>query len=293
MSRSPISTGHLYGPAESYDYDSDIFDASGVLAPSAVPVDVRLAQVSVSGDVLWGGAYFISIEVAAPVLTKTVSPTSIASGGVATYTWVIDNTGAGATAHTGSLSFVDALPSGIVIASPPGTTNDCGGTVVAAAGGTSVELTSGSTGVGSTCTITVDITNAPGQTNTSCASNPAAFTNGNANITSSNILVPSISDACLVVSGSITSLSVTKVASVDPVTAGVAFDFVITVTDTLDGVAAEDVTVTDILDAALLFQSISASGAGGSTDSVGPEYGCSWSIIPDGESRTCTITVVP
>jgi hypothetical protein len=60
-----------YGVAEAWDFDADIFDATGKLSPSTTPIDVTLQQASTGGDVLASGSYFISVDVAlAPVLTK-------------------------------------------------------------------------------------------------------------------------------------------------------------------------------------------------------------------------------
>ena len=112
IARNPISGGHIYGPAESWDYDSDIFNASGILPNSLLPINVRLQQESTGGDFLASGSYFISIDVTAPTVTKTLSPTTIIDGQTATYTWVVANNGGGAAQLTG-LGFVDTLPTNI------------------------------------------------------------------------------------------------------------------------------------------------------------------------------------
>ena len=230
-------------------------------------------------------------------LAKTQSIGSIGDGGVFTYTWTLDNTTNADSAGVGA-GFTDALPSSLRVAAMPNAASTCTAfTIDALAGGTVVTVSGVEVPAGSTFTVSVDITNVPGDSNASCAGNPAAFTNSDKNITDSTGLENLIVPQCVLVGQTNTSLTVTKVASSDPVTAGVSFDFVITVTDTLDGIAALDVVVTDILDPALIFNSIVASDSGttdsGTTDSVGPEYGCSWVSIPDGLSRTCTITVTP
>lgn len=136
------------------------------------------------------------------VLTKSVSPASIPSGGTATYTFTLNNTALGSEAQT-NLSFTDNLPSGLRLAANPNVvvTGLTGGTVTAVAGGNIITLSGYSQAANSTATITVDVTNMPGQGNISCGSNPAAFTNTAANITnlSSNIS-NNVGNICLVVS---------------------------------------------------------------------------------------------
>lgn len=135
------------------------------------------------------------------VLTKSVSPSSIVAGGTATYTFTINNAATGAINETG-ISFTDALPAGLRVAATPNAviTGGTGGTVTATAGGTSISLAGFSLNAGQSATITVNVTNAPGQFNASCASNPAAFTNNAANITAKSAnLVNNVGNVCLVV----------------------------------------------------------------------------------------------
>lgn len=135
------------------------------------------------------------------VLTKSVSPSAIVDGGTATYTFTIANTALGNTAQTG-LTFTDTLPSGLRIAASPNVVVSglTAGTVTAPAGGTSVAVSGYSQPADSTATITVNVTNAAGQLNSSCGSNPSAFTNTAANISnlSSNI-TNNIGNICLMV----------------------------------------------------------------------------------------------
>ena len=117
-----------------------------------------------------------------PSLSKSVSPSTIVSGGTATYTFTISNTATGNIAQT-ALSFTDALPSGLRVAAIPNVTVTglTGGTTTATAGGTSVGVSGYSIAAGATGTITVDVTNAAGQSNATCP-NPA-FTNAASNVT--------------------------------------------------------------------------------------------------------------
>ncbi|GEN74046.1 DUF7933 domain-containing protein [Chryseobacterium lathyri] len=181
--RNPISAGHLFGASESYDYDADIFDATGVLAPSATPISVTLQQQGTGNDILISGSYFISVDIAVPPkLTKTISPSVISDGGTAAYTWTVTNTSPDALLQT--ISFTDNLPSSIIVAAIPNAsiTGGSGGTITAAAGSGTVTIANLQLAPGQSATIKVDITNVPGQVNPVCTGQPA-FTNSASNIT--------------------------------------------------------------------------------------------------------------
>ncbi|TDX87258.1 DUF11 domain-containing protein [Epilithonimonas xixisoli] len=135
------------------------------------------------------------------VLTKSVSPSSIRQGGTATYTFTLTNTSTGNTAQTG-LAFTDILPSGLRIAATPNVVVSglTGGSVVAPGGGTSIIVSGYNQAAGSTATITVNVTSAPGQVNASCGSNPAAFTNTASNISNASANISNnIGNVCLVI----------------------------------------------------------------------------------------------
>ena len=183
VARNPISAGHIYGSAESWDFDADIFDASGILTASINPIDVTFIQESTGGDVLASGSYFISVDLAlAPKLLKTLSPTSIYDGGTATYTWTVTNTLSDAILQT--ISFTDNLPAGIKVASVPNAsiTGGIGGSIAAAPGSGTVTISNLQLNPGQSATIKVDITNVPGQLNATCTGLPSAFTNSFSNI---------------------------------------------------------------------------------------------------------------
>jgi CSLREA domain-containing protein/uncharacterized repeat protein (TIGR01451 family) len=114
----------------------------------------------------------------APGITKSFSPSAIASGAGATLTITLTNTNP-ATSITG-VSFTDTYPAGVTNTTSPGALTSCGGGIATAtANGTSVSLTGGQIAANGTCTVTVNVTsNTIGaHTNTISA---GAVTSGNA-----------------------------------------------------------------------------------------------------------------
>jgi len=126
---------------------------------------------------------------AAQTLNKAFSPTTIADGGTTTLTFTVTNpAGSPAVANVG---FVDTLPSGLRVANPAavgGTCANAAAATTATAGTSTITTTNLQVPAGpSSCTVTVNVTNAPGQVNPSCAGNPAAFTNDAANVVVTNV----------------------------------------------------------------------------------------------------------
>ncbi len=103
-----------------------------------------------------------------PTIVKSFSPNPVAvSGGTvyeSTLTFTITNPNAIGANYNNTLSGIavsDTLPTGVVISSPPNTTNTCGGTVNATAGGSTISLTGGTLAANvagnNTCTISVRV----------------------------------------------------------------------------------------------------------------------------------------
>ncbi len=182
-------------------YDADIFNATGAIPANATPITVRVQQNSDGGDWLISGTYFVSVDVPAATLTKTMSPATVSAGTKTTYTFTIANTAPGNVNLTG-LGFTDSLPSALIVASPNGVTlNNCTGASVTAVPGTgSISVGGLSLAAGQSCSVSVDAINKDGFSNEDCASNPAAFTNGSSNInTTSGLLRVGVTAQCLLV----------------------------------------------------------------------------------------------
>lgn len=293
--RLRLASGYeqTYNIAESPAND-DWTTAEFVFTATASTETLLLSAADVSGDVRSATVIDAGID---PLLTKSVSPTSINSGDTATYTWTVDNRGAGTQAVNG-MSFTDTLPTAIVVASNPNVQGNCSGTSFnATASGNIVTVSGIDLAADTFCTISVDITNVSGQSNPDCTSKPIEFTNGSDNITAVTGMVEAItpeSSACLevIIAPATTDLSITKTASVDPVTAGVPFDYVITVTNTGSN-EATNVVVEDDVDASLTSVTATASSSGNTTGTNGNHVECHWATLAAGVQETCTINVTP
>ncbi|MBO9664651.1 CARDB domain-containing protein [Dokdonella sp.] len=144
---------------------------------TSLGVLMRNTQGSGSGN----DAAFDNIRVydATPQLDKTFTPAVVAVGDTSMLTLTVTNTDE--RAAKSGFSFTDSLPAGLTIAATPAPGNSCGGTLTAAAGGSSVTLTGGSLAAGAaSCTVAVPVT----------AAALGLYANGPANITSSIGLNP-------------------------------------------------------------------------------------------------------
>ncbi|MCB1627929.1 MAG: DUF11 domain-containing protein, partial [Xanthomonadales bacterium] len=92
---------------------------------------------------------------AAPSLSKAFAPTQIFVGQTSTVTLSIDNSSS--QQAVGGLAITDTLPAGLLLASPPATSNSCGGSLQALAGGSSVMLSGGTVAAGSSCAVSFDV----------------------------------------------------------------------------------------------------------------------------------------
>ena len=90
-----------------------------------------------------------------PTLTKTFGASSIPIGASTALTFTVGNPNAGTTLT--NINFFDSLPSGLVVATPNGFTNTCGGNFSAGAGVTFLTMDSVTLAPATSCTWKVDV----------------------------------------------------------------------------------------------------------------------------------------
>ncbi len=211
----------------------------------------------------------LTVSSGLPGFTKGFSPSTVSVGGRSTLTLTIDNTANGS--GLAQLSFIDVLPSGLLIADPANAFTDCGNAtfppeLTALAGTSLISLGVGaflptfpSLAAGAACVVSVDVT---------------ASTVGELDNISDDLLVGGVSAGIASATLTVTApaLAIRKSFVDDPVPPGgaVTLDFII---DNLDrNFPATNVAFTDDLGAVLpglTFGSLLSNDCGGSVTGAG------------------------
>lgn len=262
--------------------------AVGASCQASIPVVNSLlgSQVNTTGTpsaqtplgvAVTGSVATATFSVVQANLTKTWGSVSVSNAGNTTLVFTLTN-GSGNPAQ-GGIAFTDALPSSLKFTAAPSVTwgSGCSGTSAVSTGTPDSIAFSNVAMASSTasCTITVTaVTNRLNQVNSSCAGNPAAFTNGSGNLSGVTRVSNGVSSQCLVVTGQ-ASLSLVKSVSAywDPVhlttlpkqIPGSVSLYTITLTNSGPGpVDANSVVVTDPLPAQvdLYVGDLGAAGSG-------------------------------
>ncbi len=165
-----------------------------------------------------------------PTITKAFGAAAIPLNGTTSLTFTITNPAANVISLTG-ISFTDSLPSGLVVATPNGLTNTCGGTATAAAGSSSVSLSAVTLAPGASCTVAANVQGvAPGVQNNSVS---VTSTEGGAGNTS-NASITVVSPALIIKSFGATSI---------PLNGSTSLSFIVqnpNTTTTLTGIGFSD-----------------------------------------------------
>ena len=177
----------------------------------------------------------LTIDASRPGFSKSFAPNPIPVGGTSTLTFTITNTATGIIPFA---IFADTLPDGLVVAVVPAASTDCGGTITASPGSSTIAVTSGFILGMTSCIVKVDVT---AQTAGSKENTTGDLTYG------SSILSAGKAGSVLEVERGF----LTKIFPDDPVPPGgnVTLEFTVTNFDRVD--SATDITFSDDLGAAL------------------------------------------
>ena len=229
-----------------------------------------------------------------PSMNKAFSPLSINVGGTTVLTFTVSNP-AGNPALS-NVGWVDTLPSGLQVANTTvgGTCTNAAAATTVAAAGSSITVANLQVPAGaSTCTVTVNVTNAPQQSNASCTSLPAAFTNGSGNVTVSNV-TNAVTDSCVTVLP--LSPSMNKAFSPPSINVGGTTVLTFTVTNPAGNPALSNVGWVDTLPSGLQVANTTVGGtctnaaAATTVAAAGSSITVANLQVPAGAS-TCTVTV--
>jgi len=217
--------------------------------------------------------------IAPPTISKAFGVATIALNGSTSLTFTIANPNA-ATALSG-VAFTDNLPAGLVVATPNGLSNTCGGSVTATAGSGSIALSAGSLAANANCTISVNVTG----TTTGTKNN----TTGAITSTESGPGVPS-NTATIVV---LAPPSIAKAFSPTTIALNGTSSLTLTITNPNAGTALAGVAVTDAFPAGLLVATPNglSSTCGGSVTATAGSGNVSLSGGSIAAGGSCTITL--
>lgn len=242
---------------------------SGTITNNAVvaasETDTNTANNSVSEDTAVTAVVDLSV-------TKSDNPDAVDAGATLTYTVLVTNNGPSPATN---VTLTDLLPAEVSFdsgSSTQGSVSESGGTVTAAIG----TLASGAS---ATVTITTTVANTASGLINNTASVTATETelnSGNNSDTEPTTVTP------------IVDVSITKSDNVDPVNAGGAFVYTLTISN--DGPSiATGVTVTDMLPSGVSFTS--GSGSQGTVTEAGGIVTASLGTLASGASATVTLNV--
>jgi len=217
--------------------------------------------------------------VAPPAIVKVFNPTGIPVNGFSTLTITITNPAANTVAEAG-VAFTDNFPASLVVATPNGLTNTCGGTATATAGSGIVSLTGGTVAVNSSCNVTVNVTSAVAGTYVN-STGPVSSTNGGTGGSAS---------ATLTVAAPPTLIKAFGAASI-PLNGSTSLTF--TVTNPAGNIALTGISFTDNLPAGLVVATPNAlaNTCGGTATAVAGSSSVSLTGVSRAANTSCTLSI--
>ncbi|MEO5560627.1 MAG: NHL repeat-containing protein [Dokdonella sp.] len=118
-------------------------DQRGIARPQGAQCDIGAVEATVAEST------------APPMITKAFGAVAIPINSTTSLTFTLSNPNTGRSL-TG-VAFTDSLPAGMIVATPNGLTNTCGGTATAIAGSSSASVSGATLAGGASCTVTVGI----------------------------------------------------------------------------------------------------------------------------------------
>ncbi|MEJ7861051.1 MAG: carboxypeptidase regulatory-like domain-containing protein [Pyrinomonadaceae bacterium] len=144
------------------------------------------ANITADGGISINSTTATNTVVQPPSISKAFGKSFIALDGTTTLTYTITN---GNSATLSGLSFSDTLPSGLVINTPNGLTNSCGGDLTATQNTSVISLSGGTIGANTTCTVKIDVKGTTEGAKTSTTSVVGSTSGGNGNTATATVNV--------------------------------------------------------------------------------------------------------
>ena len=130
------------------------------------------------------------VVISPPVIASAFNPGTISLNGTSTLTFTVSNPAANTDPLTG-VAFTDTLPASLVVSTPNGLSNPCGGIANAVAGSTIISLASGGVAVNTSCTFIVNVTSTASGQYTNISGAVSSTDGGTGNTTSATLTVAS------------------------------------------------------------------------------------------------------
>lgn len=222
---------------------------------------------------------------APPTFSKAFEPATIGPGSVSTLRFVVDNP---EPLPVTNLAFTDTLPAGVTIASPSQAFSDCGGTLDAPEGGSTITFSGGAVAASTSCDIVVDVTSATPGTHTNVTGDLTSD-DGNSGTASADLTVDTGRPGF------------TKAFSPDTVLFGGRSTLTFTIDNTANGSNAFNMAFTDNLPSGMVVASPSnasttcdgaavSAPAGGGVISFGSDFTDPFGANVDA-GASCTVSV--
>ncbi len=220
----------------------------------------------------------LTVSLSPPTIAKVFGAATIPLGSATSLTFTLTNPNPYATL-TG-VAFTDSMPAGLVVATPNGLSNTCGGTATAIAGSASASLSGATLAAGASCTLAVSVTGTTlGVKNNSVQVNSSVGGTGNT------------SNASLKVS--VSPPTITKVFGATTINLNAATSLTFTLTNPNAVASLTGVAFTDSLPAGLVVATPNklTNNCGGAATAVAGASSASLSDATLAAGASCTLAV--